>query len=104
MIRRPPRSTLFPYTTLFRSAVRLRRRVDHLGVLHPPRQPAEAAVDLAKPFAAVDVIAILGAVAIAGGPADRLDQLRPLDREQRLIFLAQAAIAVGGYVIGAIGH
>src|SRR5258708_30433977 len=25
MIRRPPRSTLFPYTTLFRSAVRTRR-------------------------------------------------------------------------------
>src|SRR2546426_7046581 len=25
MIRRPPRSTLFPYTTLFRSAVHLRR-------------------------------------------------------------------------------
>src|SRR3712207_7297640 len=25
MIRRPPRSTLFPYTTLFRSPVRLRR-------------------------------------------------------------------------------
>src|SRR3712207_8035437 len=25
MIRRPPRSTLFPYTTLFRSAVRLAR-------------------------------------------------------------------------------
>src|SRR5687767_15469329 len=28
MIRRPPRSTLFPYTTLFRS----RRAVDRLGV------------------------------------------------------------------------
>src|SRR3712207_7856651 len=26
MIRRPPRSTLFPYTTLFRSAVRLGQR------------------------------------------------------------------------------
>src|SRR3712207_8960568 len=26
MIRRPPRSTLFPYTTLFRSSVRRRRR------------------------------------------------------------------------------
>src|SRR5256885_11535822 len=26
MIRRPPRSTLFPYTTLFRSGVRIRRR------------------------------------------------------------------------------
>src|SRR3712207_7807129 len=32
MIRRPPRSTLFPYTTLFRSPVhqaRLRQRVEH---------------------------------------------------------------------------
>src|SRR3712207_7599301 len=27
MIRRPPRSTLFPYTTLFRSAQELRRRL-----------------------------------------------------------------------------
>src|SRR2546425_8560233 len=26
MIRRPPRSTLFPYTTLFRSAAAVRRR------------------------------------------------------------------------------
>src|SRR5256885_5740628 len=26
MIRRPPRSTLFPYTTLFRSAIQRRRR------------------------------------------------------------------------------
>src|SRR2546427_9194923 len=32
MIRRPPRSTLFPYTTLFRSLVRqLRQRVRHGG-------------------------------------------------------------------------
>src|SRR3712207_9009085 len=30
MIRRPPRSTLFPYTTLFRSAQE-RRPVGHLG-------------------------------------------------------------------------
>src|SRR3712207_1430020 len=28
MIRRPPRSTLFPYTTLFRSGLRARRRVE----------------------------------------------------------------------------
>src|SRR5688572_6847289 len=33
MIRRPPRSTLFPYTTLFRS-VRIRPR----GLLHPARR------------------------------------------------------------------
>src|SRR5438132_7459185 len=30
MIRRPPRSTLFPYTTLFRSDMLLFRRVRHL--------------------------------------------------------------------------
>src|SRR6266536_2391734 len=34
MIRRPPRSTLFPYTTLFRSPVRQCRAV------HPPRRRA----------------------------------------------------------------
>src|SRR2546426_4764495 len=28
MIRRPPRSTLFPYTTLFRSAGKKQRRID----------------------------------------------------------------------------
>src|SRR2546430_7301750 len=31
MIRRPPRSTLFPYTTLFRSGL-----LQHFGVLHLP--------------------------------------------------------------------
>src|SRR2546427_2374564 len=59
MIRRPPRSTLFPYTTLFRSelvhrvrqeAVRDRRERRHprpRGVcLHPAvRRPAAAAAD-----------------------------------------------------------
>src|SRR2546429_6043623 len=30
MIRRPPRSTLFPYTTLFRSAALASRRAAHL--------------------------------------------------------------------------
>src|SRR3712207_7356667 len=35
MIRRPPRSTLFPYTTLFRSEQRHRRDalLDHVGLL-----------------------------------------------------------------------
>jgi len=33
MIRRPPRSTLFPYTTLFRSAVDA--GVDGVEVMHP---------------------------------------------------------------------
>src|SRR2546427_1842276 len=44
MIRRPPRSTLFPYTTLFRSAV-LRRR--HLGQC---RFPARTGLPFAVPI------------------------------------------------------
>src|SRR5688572_31586660 len=47
MIRRPPRSTLFPYTTLFRSPPRSqaswRRAVVRAavrGARHPPRLPA----------------------------------------------------------------
>src|SRR5260221_1073107 len=48
MIRRPPRSTLFPYTTLFRShgagaAIRPPRRIPHLGL--PARDPQPNAVD-----------------------------------------------------------
>src|SRR3712207_7638582 len=49
MIRRPPRSTLFPYTTLFRSLAALAGHDGHVapaehglalgldGLLHPPR-------------------------------------------------------------------
>src|SRR3989449_1124713 len=41
MIRRPPRSTLFPYTTLFRSARRSGRRVPSLPRRLDPAAPAE---------------------------------------------------------------
>src|SRR3989442_10313557 len=41
MIRRPPRSTLFPYTTLFRSRARTARGVhDRAAVPHVRRQTA----------------------------------------------------------------
>src|SRR2546429_5416407 len=42
MIRRPPRSTLFPYTTLFRSPA---RRDDREGRLRPPHRRGGAAED-----------------------------------------------------------
>src|SRR2546430_9723638 len=38
MIRRPPRSTLFPYTTLFRSVAPLGRERDRLAVGRPARR------------------------------------------------------------------
>src|SRR5688572_32638699 len=48
MIRRPPRSTLFPYTTLFRSEAELSRRVgEPAGRLHTARsRNDQVALDL----------------------------------------------------------
>src|SRR5260370_28676320 len=40
MIRRPPRSTLFPYTTLFRSPCQFRSRRNHRGGSAPHHGPA----------------------------------------------------------------
>src|SRR2546422_2538080 len=47
MIRRPPRSTLFPYTTLFRSHDRGRKIPQHVpehGCATPPPRPVQRVV------------------------------------------------------------
>src|SRR5438067_11322345 len=43
MIRRPPRSTLFPYTTLFRSRLGRRRECHRAALLLRGRRPARCA-------------------------------------------------------------
>src|SRR2546430_4594970 len=48
MIRRPPRSTLFPYTTLFRSDAVLGVPVQALHVLHRPRRDDAPAVPVPR--------------------------------------------------------
>src|SRR3712207_7248070 len=63
MIRRPPRSTLFPYTTLFRSP---RRRGD-VGLEH---RPTRGDADRAAPGEPGGELA-LGARRRPGGPARR---------------------------------
>src|SRR2546427_8833815 len=47
MIRRPPRSTLFPYTTLFRSAAgrRLRRDLRGLRIRHDREKAEDSPAD-----------------------------------------------------------
>src|SRR2546430_7727212 len=45
MIRRPPRSTLFPYTTLFRSGARPRRDHERAGARRPRGGGATARED-----------------------------------------------------------
>src|SRR5437660_4375152 len=41
-MRRPPRSTLFPYTTLFRSASIPLKRLDSMASTVPPDRPWDA--------------------------------------------------------------
>src|SRR3712207_7031018 len=63
MIRRPPRSTLFPYTTLFRSALDRERveqlgervRRDHLERVRVEREDGVAALDH-RPVAEVHAV------------------------------------------------
>src|SRR2546430_10228502 len=68
MIRRPPRSTLFPYTTLFRS---LRARLDSLRAALA-RQPGAALALAPKDTGAGDELAALRAAAAAAAGADTL--------------------------------
>src|SRR3712207_7793638 len=49
MIRRPPRSTLFPYTTLFRSRARAQQVGPHVGRRVRPRPRARAGQPEAAP-------------------------------------------------------
>src|SRR3712207_9185570 len=50
MIRRPPRSTLFPYTTLFRSLLALVDNLQHAGVgveqVHPEYSAGQVEISL----------------------------------------------------------
>src|SRR5690242_21866708 len=81
MIRRPPRSTLFPYTTLFRSALQLRQ--DLLRVEAEER--LLVAPDLVHPDvveAGLLVLADRLGVALRVGAAD--DGLGDLVRRQQL--------------------
>src|SRR5256885_5139149 len=71
MIRRPPRSTLFPYTTLFRSRPRDRGRGARLR--------AAAAAASVRP--AVPARARIAADSLPGGPAHVLARVQGEDRK-----------------------
>src|SRR3989475_12056877 len=65
MIRRPPRSTLFPYTTLFRSLILLCRRLDRLQL---DRLALKAEIDLEiLPQTEEQILFGVGLVADAAG-------------------------------------
>src|SRR3712207_7158091 len=66
MIRRPPRSTLFPYTTLFRSRVEVSMRAVRLEQPRLPLQDAHVAV---PEIGAEDVLLRVGACGICHSDA-----------------------------------
>src|SRR3989442_11629430 len=69
MIRRPPRSTLFPYTTLFRSRRRSVPRRRSASTRRPACAPAHAAARLARAL-------------LPSAPATRLAERAPVGRSE----------------------
>src|SRR6266567_9016491 len=82
MIRRPPRSTLFPYTTLFRSEMLRCLTEDGTIVLRAGRYEA---VGASRPYTLTD--------SIRGILAERIDRL-PARRKE----IVQFACVVGGQI------
>src|SRR2546425_8021581 len=70
MIRRPPRSTLFPYTTLFRSGA----DEAHLAVRHELVQCAERLLDRGQPVGTV----VLVEVDVVGRSEEHTSELQSL--------------------------
>src|SRR2546430_10076305 len=71
MIRRPPRSTLFPYTTLFRSQAAVRLQLDWLGLQRVRHGPdARQRHGAARVLHAAQVPAVLQALAAARGRSE----------------------------------
>src|SRR3989441_12929544 len=87
MIRRPPRSTLFPYTTLFRSALDAAHR---LGVVHAGLTPANVLIDAAGDARVTDfwvpwVLEQLGAFAADTDTTRKLAYRAPERSEERRV-------------------
>src|SRR3712207_8432741 len=81
MIRRPPRSTLFPYTTLFRSAdERVLHRVAATG---PPRVGVGGLDDLADLPAGVDRHQGVAQLVVGGVQADGEGHVATLVRDRK---------------------
>src|SRR5471032_1143068 len=67
--------------------------VDDGGQVHPLGQEADAPVDLAQPPLAVDIVAVLGAVAVRRGPVHDAHHFRPrhVDQFEQLVLDALVA-------------
>src|SRR3712207_8197670 len=89
MIRRPPRSTLFPYTTLFRSLTELEERVE---IEAPPGDRVPEAAPVFRVRAADDhAVGRVDGPVIVGVEKDRLPVVR--DRKSTRLNSSHANIS-----------
>src|SRR3989442_9945972 len=78
MIRRPPRSTLFPYTTLFRSLGAMAESVAAVRALDPPPQGGELFL-LNDPYTGgshLPDLTVIGAIAGDGRSEEHTSELQ----------------------------
>src|SRR5258708_6127200 len=73
--------------------------IDDFGPLQPLAEEADAPVDLAQALLAVEIVAVLRAIAVGGGPRHDLHHLRPLLAHELAELLAQAGEALRGHVV-----
>jgi len=91
MIRRPPRSTLFPYTTLFRSLRKKYKIKDNVkGVVILDIDPNSAAADKRLTAGEVIVKVTDEEVATAADVQKRIDQLKKDGKKTALLQVANA--------------
>src|SRR3712207_8358886 len=76
MIRRPPRSTLFPYTTLFRSAVGVRKLAQVAGGGARECLERDALADAGRPDQLVGVVAAEQVVAVEARSEEHTSELQ----------------------------
>ena len=76
-----------------------RGRIDDFGRVDAFRQKADPRVDLAQPPFAVEVVGVLAAVAVAGGPGHDLRHRRPFPVHQEPVFVFQALQPCGRDVV-----
>src|SRR2546430_16900974 len=96
MIRRPPRSTLFPYTTLFRSVPTI-REID-IALTEGPSMSAAVSPD--RRWIAIDLLGGLWILPMRGGQAKRITP-ELLEARQPTWSPDSESIAFQGYDDGA---
>src|SRR2546425_10004813 len=102
MIRRPPRSTLFPYTTLFRSAVAVGKKIYVSGGAKIP-----AGMSLPDGLSGGGPVELLGTLEMFDTETNTWKQMKPmsLPRNHHSVAYADGRIyAVGGRAGACVSH